>query len=41
MEAVDEVEREGDEDVVLLVTYVTAEGKPLAETDLANCAPTE
>jgi len=31
---------EGDEDLVLLVTYVTEEGKPLAETDLANCAPT-
>jgi quercetin dioxygenase-like cupin family protein len=32
---------EGDEDLVLLVTYVTEEGKPLAETELANCAPTE
>ena len=32
---------ESDDDVVLLVTYVTEEGKPLAETDLANCAPTE
>ncbi|QNO37963.1 cupin domain-containing protein [Protaetiibacter sp. SSC-01] len=28
---------EGDEPVVLLVTYITEEGKPLAETDLANC----
>lgn len=28
---------EGDEDVVLMVTYVIPEGKPLAETDLANC----
>lgn len=27
----------GDEPVVLLVTYITEEGKPLAETDLANC----
>ncbi|MDR5701691.1 cupin domain-containing protein [Agromyces aerolatus] len=31
---------EGDEDLVLLVTYVTEEGKPLAETELANCEPT-
>ncbi|WP_308797507.1 cupin domain-containing protein [Agromyces silvae] len=31
---------EGDQDLVLLVTYVTEEGKPLAETDLANCEPT-
>jgi quercetin dioxygenase-like cupin family protein len=31
---------EADEDLVLLVTYVTEEGKPLAETDLANCEPT-
>lgn len=30
---------EGDDDLVLLVTYVTEEGKPLAETDLANCEP--
>ncbi|HEY6799100.1 MAG TPA: cupin domain-containing protein [Agromyces sp.] len=30
---------ESDDDVVLLVTYVTAEGEPLAETDLANCDP--
>lgn len=29
---------EGDEPVVLLVTYVTEEGAPLAETDLAECA---
>lgn len=28
---------EGDQDVVLMVTYVIPEGKPLAETDLANC----
>lgn len=28
---------EGDEDVVLLVTYVTPEGEPLVETDLENC----
>ena len=28
---------EGDEDVVLWVTYITPEGKPLAETDLSNC----
>lgn len=28
---------EGDEPVVLLVTYVTEEGEPLAETDLSNC----
>ena len=28
---------EGDEDVVLWVTYVIPEGKPLAETDLSNC----
>jgi len=31
---------EGTDDVVLLVIYVTEEGKPLAETDLARCAPT-
>ena len=30
---------ESDDDVVLLVTYVTAEGEPLAETNLANCDP--
>lgn len=30
---------EGDTDVVLLVTYVTPEGKPLAEKDLAHCDP--
>jgi quercetin dioxygenase-like cupin family protein len=29
---------EGTEDVVLLVTYVIAQGKPLAETDLSQCA---
>ncbi len=28
---------EGDEDVVLLVTYITPEGDPLAETDLGKC----
>lgn len=28
---------EGDTDVVLWVTYVIPDGKPLAETDLANC----
>jgi quercetin dioxygenase-like cupin family protein len=28
---------EGDENVVLWVTYITPEGKPLAETELANC----
>ncbi|HYJ49042.1 MAG TPA: cupin domain-containing protein [Microbacterium sp.] len=28
---------EGDSDVVLWVTYVIPDGKPLAETDLANC----
>lgn len=28
---------EGTEDVILWVTYITPEGKPLAETDLANC----
>jgi quercetin dioxygenase-like cupin family protein len=32
-----EGKNEGDEDVVLLVTYVTPEGDPLAETDLKNC----
>ena len=30
---------ESDDEVVLLVTYVTAEGEPLAETDLAECDP--
>lgn len=30
---------EGDTDLVLLVTYVTPEGKPLAEKDLTNCDP--
>jgi quercetin dioxygenase-like cupin family protein len=29
---------EGTEDVVLLVTYVIAQGKPLAQTDLSQCA---
>ena len=29
----------GTEDVVLLVTYVIAEGQPLAQTDLTKCAP--
>lgn len=28
---------EGDTDVVLLVTYVIPDGKPLAETDLTHC----
>ncbi len=28
---------EGDENVVLWVTYITPEGQPLAETELANC----
>ena len=28
---------EGDEDVVLWVTYVIPEGEPLAETDLTRC----
>lgn len=32
-----EGKNEGTENVVLLVTYVTPEGKPLAETDLKNC----
>lgn len=30
---------EGTQDVVLLVTYVIAQGKPLAQTDLTQCAP--
>ena len=30
---------EGTEDVVLLVTYVIAQGRPLAQTDLTQCAP--
>jgi len=30
---------EGDEDLVLWVTYVTPEGMPLAETDLSQCDP--
>lgn len=30
---------EGTEDVVLLVTYVIAEGQPLAQTDLSQCDP--
>lgn len=34
---VHEGKNEGDEAVVLLVTYVTPEGQPLAESDLANC----
>jgi quercetin dioxygenase-like cupin family protein len=29
----------GTDDVVLLVTYVIAEGQPLAQTDLTKCAP--
>jgi quercetin dioxygenase-like cupin family protein len=32
-----EGKNEGDEDVVLMVTYVTPEGDPLAETDLKHC----
>jgi quercetin dioxygenase-like cupin family protein len=36
---VHEGKNEGTEDVVLLVTYVIAEGDPLAETDLAKCDP--
>jgi quercetin dioxygenase-like cupin family protein len=28
---------EGTEDVVLLVTYIIADGEPLAQTDLAKC----
>lgn len=28
---------EGQEDVVLMVSYVTPDGKPLAETDLTHC----
>ncbi|WP_019180049.1 cupin domain-containing protein [Microbacterium yannicii] len=32
---------EGDEDVVLLVTYVIAEGEPLAQTDLSQCDAVE
>jgi quercetin dioxygenase-like cupin family protein len=35
---VHEGKNEGTEDVVLLVTYVIAQGKPLAETDLSQCA---
>jgi quercetin dioxygenase-like cupin family protein len=30
---------EGTENVVLLVTYVIAEGEPLAQTDLTHCDP--
>ncbi|WP_368496513.1 cupin domain-containing protein [Herbiconiux sp. A18JL235] len=36
---VHEGKNEGTEDVVLLVTYVIAEGSPLAETDLSHCDP--
>lgn len=36
-EYVHEGRNEGDEDVVLWVTYITPEGKPLAETDLTKC----
>lgn len=32
-----EGKNEGEEDVVLLVTYVTPEGEPLAETELDRC----
>ncbi|MFD7029260.1 cupin domain-containing protein [Streptomyces sp. NPDC059917] len=34
---VHEGRNEGSEDMVLWVTYVTPEGKPLAESDLAHC----
>lgn len=34
---VHEGKNEGDVDLVLRVTYVTPEGQPLAESDLANC----
>ena len=34
---VHEGKNEGEDTVVLWVTYVTPEGKPLAETDLAHC----
>lgn len=34
---VHEGKNEGSEDVVLWVTYVTPEGKPLAETELSHC----
>lgn len=37
---VHEGKNEGDEDVVLLVTYVTPKGDPPAETDLSHCDPT-
>lgn len=30
---------DGTEDVVLLVTYVIADGEPLAQTDLSQCDP--
>jgi quercetin dioxygenase-like cupin family protein len=36
-EYVHEGRNEGDEDVILWVTYVIPDGKPLAETELANC----
>jgi quercetin dioxygenase-like cupin family protein len=35
---VHEGKNEGTEDVVLLVTYVIADGDPLAETDLSKCS---
>lgn len=35
-----EGKNEGDEDVVLLVTYVTPEGKPLSEVDPNRCEST-
>ncbi|MGO1735616.1 MAG: cupin domain-containing protein [Leucobacter sp.] len=34
---VHEGKNEGDEDMILMVTYLTPEGEPLAETDLARC----
>jgi quercetin dioxygenase-like cupin family protein len=36
-EYVHEGRNEGAEDVILWVTYIIADGAPLAETDLANC----
>lgn len=34
---VHEGRNEGDEDVILWVTYLIADGEPLAQTDLAEC----
>lgn len=36
---VHEGKNEGDDEVVLLVTYVIPQGDPLAETDLSRCDP--